>query len=114
MVFSRQILALGLLPLSTLAATSWPNSTSSYVDSMPVNAQGLLLESMAWMDNFYDSDAGYLYDVSGTAALNHETRSSAWYAVGLLARNEGSDVEEAIKILTNVVDGQLKDPKDQW
>lgn len=111
MGFSQKVLALGLLPLSVLGAT---NSTSSYVDSMPANAQSLLLESMAWMDNFYDSSAGYLYTLSGASALRHETRSSAWYAVGLLARNEGSDVDEAVKILTNVVDGQLKDPKDQW
>ena len=113
MVSLRQILALGLLSSSALAATN-SHKAKSYVESMPANSRELLLESMAWMDSFYDSDAGYLYDVSEQAALNHETRSSAWYAVGLLARNGGSDVEEAVKILTNVVDGQYKDPKDQW
>lgn len=109
MVFSlsRNVLALGLLPLS-----AW--CKASYVESMPLNAQGLLNESMSWMDNFYDPEAGYLYDVSGAAALRHETRSSAWYAVGLLARNEGEDVKEALKILTNVVDGQFKNPEQQW
>lgn len=87
---------------------------ASYVERMPLNAQGLLNESMSWMDNFYDPEAGYLYAVSGASALRHETRSSAWYAVGLLARNEGEDVQEALKILTNVVDGQFKNPEEQW
>jgi hypothetical protein len=69
---------------------------------------------MEWMDDFYDSSAGYLYDVSAASALRHETRSSAWYAVGLLARNNGTDVEEALKIIVNVINGQFKNPKDQW
>jgi len=66
------------------------------------------------MDDFYDSSEGYLYDVSAASALRHETRSSAWYAVGLLARNNGTDVEEALEIIANVISGQFKDPKDQW
>src|SRR4051812_6438376 len=102
MVSSRRELILGLLPLSVLGAA---NYNSSYVSTIPVNAQGLLLESMAWMDTFYDSSVGYLYDLSAASALRHETRSSAWYAVGLLARNQGKDVEEAVKIITNVIDG---------
>jgi hypothetical protein len=69
---------------------------------------------MGWMDNFYDPAAGYLYDLSSSTALRHETRSSAWYAIGLLARNSGNDVAEALKIITNIIHGQFKDPKDQW
>lgn len=69
---------------------------------------------MAWMDTAYDAREGYLYDLSAAAALRHETRSSAWYAVGLLARNNGTDVEEASRILTNVVSLQFKNPEDQW
>ena len=66
------------------------------------------------MDNFCDSQVGYLYDVSATTALHHETRSSAWYAFGLLARNQGEDVQQAEKIVRNVIDGQFKDPAQQW
>lgn len=69
---------------------------------------------MQWMDTFYDSSAGYLYDLSAATALHHETRSSAWYAVGLLARNEGCDVDEALKIITNVIQGQYKEIGLQW
>jgi len=103
--FARTALAASVFPLAVL---------STYVSSLSENSQGLFNESMEWMDDFYDSKAGYLLDVSATTALRHETRSSAWYAVGLLARNQGSDADEAMKILTNVVAGQFKDPKDQW
>ncbi|RDW79783.1 hypothetical protein BP6252_04421 [Coleophoma cylindrospora] len=89
-------------------------TASSYVSSLPLNTQGLFNESMEWMDDFYDAAAGYLYDESAATALRHETRSSAWYAVGLLARNNGSDVENALKIIVNVCSAQFKDPADQW
>ena len=90
------------------------SSNSSYVNSLPKNAQGLFTESMDWLDGYYDPSAGYLFDLSSTAALRHETRSSAWYAIGLLARNQGNDVKYAMDIITNVIAGQFKDPKDQW
>lgn len=87
---------------------------SSYVTSLPYNAQGLFNESMDYLDRAYDDSAGYLYSTSGAKALRHETRSSAWYAIGLLARNENLDVLEAGKIIANIIDGQFKNPEDQW
>ncbi|KAH0367366.1 hypothetical protein KCU65_g4692, partial [Aureobasidium melanogenum] len=69
---------------------------------------------MSWMDGYYDTAAGYLYSLDAAAALRHVTRSSAWYAVGLLARNQGDDVNNAEKILTNIIHGQYKDPAEQW
>lgn len=86
----------------------------SYVSTLSQNAQGLFNESMDYLDRAYDESAGYLYETSGSAALRHDTRSSAWYAIGLLARNQGSDVSEAEKIISNVIDGQFKDPEAQW
>jgi hypothetical protein len=105
----KPIAYLSLLPTICLAAAK-----GSYVSTLGLNAGGMLTESMNWMDNFYDSSAGYLYDVSAQSSLRHETRSSAWYAVGLLARNEGSDVKEALKIITNVIKGQYKVESEQW
>ncbi|KAK2031077.1 hypothetical protein LX32DRAFT_557753, partial [Colletotrichum zoysiae] len=108
MIFSTTKAA-GVLALAAGTATA-----SSYVASMPVNAQGLLNESMAWMDQFYDGDAGYLYDFSAAMALRHETRSSAWYALGLLARNDGDDAAQADKIITNIIGAQFKVESEQW
>lgn len=84
------------------------------LDALPANAQEMLTESMGWMDRFYDSDAGYLHDFSASKALRHETRSSVWYAFGLLARNNGNDVTEAEKIITNVISGQFKVKSEEW
>jgi len=82
-------------------------------DNTELAAKNLLKESMAWMDMFYDADMGYLYSLDA-AALTHETRSSSWYAAGLLARNEGDDAEQAIKIVENIIVGQHKNVTDQW
>lgn len=103
--------SLSLLGLAALAYAA-PRPTASRPLSR--DAQGLFDESMEWMDRFYDREAGYLYDFSAAAALAHDTRSSVWYAFGLLARNARGDAAEADKIITNVVKAQYKDPAEQW
>lgn len=102
------------IQLASLLAIPAACHNTSYVSTLPKNAQSLFTESMSWLDGYYDPSAGYLFDESSATALRHETRSSAWYAVGLLARNEGKDVEYALEIITNVISGQYKDPADQW
>ncbi|KAL7770635.1 hypothetical protein CFE70_000573 [Pyrenophora teres f. teres 0-1] len=82
------------------------NATETFAD-------GLLRESMDWMDMYYDRERGYLFSLEAKA-LTHETRASVWYAAGLLARNEDDDVEQAIKIVKNVIGGQFKNESQQW
>lgn len=69
---------------------------------------------MAYLDNYWDPKAGYLFNPNAPAALRHETRLSSWYAIGLLARNQGDDVLNAERVLTDIIHGQYKDPADQW
>ena len=77
------------------------------------NAEDLLRKSMSWMDTLYDPSAGYMFNaVEG--ALSHETRSSSWYAAGLLARNVGDDAEQAARIIHNIIGGQNHNSSDQW
>lgn len=76
-------------------------------------ATNLLHESMDWMDMFYDNERGYLFDLD-SAALVHDTRSSAWYAAGLLARNEADDAEQAVRIVSNIIGAQFKNESQQW
>ncbi|KUJ08398.1 uncharacterized protein LY89DRAFT_741766 [Mollisia scopiformis] len=102
------------IQLASLLAIPAAAHTKSYVSTLSNYSQSLFTESMSWMDGYYDPSAGYLFDESSATALRHETRSSAWYAIGLLARNEGKDVEYAMDIITNVINGQFKDPADQW
>ncbi|GKZ26742.1 hypothetical protein AbraCBS73388_003122 [Aspergillus brasiliensis] len=69
---------------------------------------------MEYLDRMYDATAGYVYDPSAATALRHDTRTSVWYAVGLLARDQGDDVSQAMTIIRNVIDAQFKDTSDQW
>ena len=76
-------------------------------------AANLLHESLDWLDRYYDHERGYLFSLDA-AALTHETRASVWYAAGLLARNEADDVEQAVRIVSNVIGAQFKNESEQW
>ncbi|KAJ4351978.1 uncharacterized protein N0V89_007323 [Didymosphaeria variabile] len=107
----RAAIALGrLAALSAVSATASANRNDNGTDHA---AKQLLQESMNWMDMYYDTEAGYLYNLDSKALL-HDTRSSAWYSAGLLARNEGDDVEQASKIVENIIAGQHRNVSSQW
>lgn len=101
--WSRAAVALSLV---------WQCGASTTSD-WAANSKSLLTESMDWLDRYYDSDAGYIYDLGGFS-LRHDTRTSSWYAAGLLARNEGNDVQEAAKIVKNIISGQFTNTSLQW
>lgn len=100
--------ALGLCAQSAIARRRLEvrNGTESF-------AGNLLHESMDWLDRYYDDERGYLFSLD-SAALTHETRASVWYAAGLLARNEDDDVEQAVRIVRNVVGAQFANESQQW
>ncbi|KAI8937923.1 hypothetical protein NX059_005606 [Plenodomus lindquistii] len=100
-----------VLTLSTLG-TSAKQQVQKRNDTQS-HATSLLHESMDWMDMYYDHDRGYLFSLDA-AALTHDTRASVWYAAGLLARNEPDDVEQAVRIVENVIGGQFKNESQQW
>ena len=107
----KAIFVLGqLAALSTTAVSSRASNGENGTTDAAVQ---LLRESMDWMDLYYDSEAGYLYNLD-SKALIHDTRSSSWYAAGLLARNEGDDAEQAAKIVENVIAGQHRNVSSQW
>jgi hypothetical protein len=88
--------------------------SASYVSSLSRNAQQLLNESMTWMDIYYNDESGYLYNFGGGSALRGEIRNTVWYALGCLARNEGSDVARAERMISGVIQGQYAVEGDQW
>ena len=99
-----------LLASISLAAAGAAAQNSNWTE----NVQELFGESMSWMDTYYDSKMGYLYDLDRESSLRHNSRSSVWYALGLLARDENSDSREADKIINNFIKGQFTDPEKQW
>ncbi|EQB44244.1 hypothetical protein CGLO_17038 [Colletotrichum gloeosporioides Cg-14] len=75
------------------------------------HTQDLFEESVSFLDKIYNPVAGYLYFLFfPPAAGKHETRSSVWYATGLLQRNEGDDVKQSVKIIKNDIADQKKVP----
>lgn len=100
---------------SRIASLGLLGASLVYSAELSKESQTLLDQSMTLMDDIYDSDAGYLnYFYYPLAADSHETRSSVWYSVGLLQRNQGSDRDEAIKIIKNVIGGQEKNQSVLW
>lgn len=99
-----RVLTVGLLAVGSVHSARLSNYAQQMSD-----------EAMYFQDEIYDSDAGYLnYFYFPLAAGAHETRSSVWHATGLLQRNRGTDVKEAVKIIKNVIGGQEKDTSVLW
>lgn len=113
MTLARYLLALASSLILVSPAIAHP-AKRSYASTLPETAQSMFTESMDFMDYYYDQPYGYLYEVTGAMALRHETRSSVWYAIGLLARNNGEDIKEAEKIIRKVIGAQFKDPAVLW
>jgi hypothetical protein len=101
------------LALSFLAPGIFANAKLEKRSDTASYASSLLQESMNWMDMYYDAKRGYLFSFDATT-LTHNTRSSVWYAAGLLARNAGDDAEQAARIIRNVVGAQFRNETLQW
>ena len=121
MVVSTSVAVMPFNMKATLSAvlalsTTYTNAASIVTHKRSEDAQHLLQNSMTWLDSLYDPSVGYMHEVTGQSAMRHNTRSSAWYALGLLARGDqrGRDVKEAEKIIVNLARDQFKDPSQQW
>ncbi|ROW11777.1 hypothetical protein VPNG_04935 [Cytospora leucostoma] len=94
--------------LAVSGVTAFTGNTTGYIND-------LFDTSMSFLDQIYDPTAGYLwYFYYPLAAGKHETRSTVWYAAGLLRRNQGEDVHNAVRIIESVVGDQKNNISDQW
>lgn len=108
-MFWSRALPIGAVAVSAVTAlTTVSNTTTGYIDE-------IFDQSMGYLDQIWDPTAGYLwYTYYPLAAGKHETRSTVWYAAGLLRRNQGSDVDNAVRIINSVIADQQKNISDQW
>lgn len=108
-MFWSRALPFGAVAVSAVTAlTTVSNTTTGYIDE-------IFGQSMSYLDQIWDPTAGYLwYTYYPLAAGKHETRSTVWYAAGLLRRNEGSDVDNAVRIINSVIADQQKNISAQW
>ncbi|KAJ3571230.1 hypothetical protein NP233_g3898 [Leucocoprinus birnbaumii] len=65
-------------------------------------------------ESLFDEAIGALDENFAPPLLFNSPRYSAWYAVGLLARNEGNDVRVASDLIRNAISFQFKDPSMLW
>ena len=92
-----------------LVATATATAQESLYDSLSDGGKKVFDDAMTVNEMYYDPVEGYVYgiDVAGI----HDTRASAMWAVGLLARNggDGDDVERAVRIIESVASQQYVD-----
>ncbi len=86
------------------------------VDLAPA-AQDLLERSVAWMDRYWDTERGLLWDMGEVAdpdgsahCPSHIVRESAWYALGLLMRDRTGDADRAVQALEAILPHQFDEP----
>ncbi|KAK7026850.1 hypothetical protein VNI00_015392 [Paramarasmius palmivorus] len=77
--------------------------SASFLDDLPEHQRALFDYSMNQLDLVF-----------APPFLFSSPRYSAWYAVGLLARNEDDDVEVASQMIKDVISYQYKDPSKLW
>jgi hypothetical protein len=94
----------------------YPISTSDYNNNYTLSnyAQDLFDTSMEWQDQYWDDEVGYMITADNTLPGRYDSRQSAWYAVGLVARNDSGDIEKAERIISNLYKSQYKDPTKLW
>ena len=74
----------------------------------------------AWMDRWWDDDAGLLWNPPGSfddvvePLSVHLVRETAWYAIGLLRRDGAGDRLRAAAALETVIDHQYHEPGQPW
>ncbi|KZV70557.1 hypothetical protein PENSPDRAFT_607210 [Peniophora sp. CONT] len=82
---------------------------ASLYDSLSAGGKKVFDDAMTINEMYYDPVEGYVYgiDVAGI----HDTRASAMWAVGLLARDggDGYDAERAVRIIESVAQQQYVD-----
>ncbi|KAJ3992040.1 hypothetical protein F5050DRAFT_1861295, partial [Lentinula boryana] len=76
---------------------------SSILDTLSVVQRDIFNYAMKGLDMNWGGTGTYIFG---------SVRYSAWYTVGLLARNEHNDVEDANKLLQDII--QFTDPNDLW
>ncbi|KAJ6624384.1 hypothetical protein B0H10DRAFT_738161 [Mycena sp. CBHHK59/15] len=98
---------LSSLPLDTRAPASASldrsHANSSYLETLSAKQRDLFNHVMEALDD--DFALPFLFD---------SPRYSAWYAVGLLARNAQGDAATASSIIKDVISYQYTDPTKNW
>jgi hypothetical protein len=112
------LLCASLSPLTVLA-----KPRHAHIDSLSKNAREIFLTSMQWGDESYDPETHLCRPpaslFNGEYRGPHPSgyfmvRESAWYALGLLLRDQPGDRDRAAAILRAVLAAQYHEPGKVW
>jgi hypothetical protein len=114
----RVVLLLLAGALAVLPASAKPRHPN--VNSLGKNSREIFLTAMEWGDKHWDAQAQLCRgpEAPATADFHGSTsfmvRDTAWYAVGLLLRDQPGDRERAAQILRVVLKQQYREPDKPW
>lgn len=98
------VFALVLTLLASLEALAAPDRPAE-----------MLTASLVVSDRAWDEQAGFLWSAApGENGRIHRVRESAWYALGLLMRDQPGDAPRAIRIIGQVLDFQFAASGQAW
>lgn len=100
------LLALAVLMVAPLRL---PGATDN-----PARPAALLAAALRFGDERWDEAAGLLRSPVAGETGRHRTRESAWYALGLLQRDQPGDRARAIRIVETVLTYQVAAPGQRW
>jgi len=87
------------------------------MNSLSKNSREIFLTSMEWGDQYWSPQAGLLGTspyIESQPSPSFMVRESAWYALGLLLRDQSGDRDRAAAILRVVLKQQYHDPGKAW
>ncbi len=92
-------------------------SVATTLNTTDTRPRELLLSSLRFSDAYWDEPVGLLWSASPDsigANRRHGVRESAWYALGLLMRQQPGDEARAIRIIDQVLTLQFDAPGHVW
>jgi hypothetical protein len=90
----------------------------THIADLDPAARDLAERSLAWLDRHWDASVGLfrmpgdaLYEDGQSGTAVHLVRETAWYALGLLLRNAGGDIERAVRAIDVLLAYQFDAPE---
>lgn len=116
----RQSFWIGSVALVICCGCLWGESAPvGHIAELPLtqNASEVFKQAMALFDASYDARVHLVmhpHDRTPPPRGRYMVRESSWYALGLMMRHRGNDVQRAQAILGAVLDEQYREPSVKW
>ncbi|KPV46096.1 hypothetical protein SE17_43645, partial [Kouleothrix aurantiaca] len=95
--------------------------SNTHLEQLGPNARDLAERSLNWMDACWDDAAGLFqmpdrafYEDGHVSAEVHLVRETAWYALGLLLRNQPGDAARAGRAIDALLNYQFDAPGEPY